>query len=419
MLIFKKKIKTTMRLFRTLLFLLFSFVWLPTQAQLDSLVYGVQPLSIDSAAKGELRVSIEGMPFVRDNEYKSKLIKGYTLPGIWLDPTVSYQPLRNLKIDLGAHLLHFWGAHKYPNFNYSGLAGWEGENTQNGFHAVPIFRVQMQLTRNLNVLVGTLHGKTNHGLIAPLYNDELNLSADPETGVQVVWDTRPFRLDAWVNWESFIFHNDKGQESFSFGLSSRVRPSRRCARVQWYLPVQAVFQHRGGEINPDAPDRMVKTWFNAAAGVGLDIPLATRLPVALNFEADAAYFGQQAGTLLPFDSGYGLFLQASARVWRCKLDLGYWHCNDFVSLFGNPLFGTLSLAHEGLTFSKPHTLTAHLEYAQQLGKGFAWGIHADVFNQFAADSFSPAEGPQRQASSLNFAAGIYVRVSPSFLIKKF
>lgn len=408
-----------MRLFKTTLLFLILFAVQPLRAQIDSLVYGVQPLAIDTAAKGELRVSIEAMPFLRDNEYKSKLVKGYTLPGIWLDPMVSYQPLRNLKIDLGAHLLHFWGAHKYPNFNYSGLAGWQGKSTQDGFHAVPIFRVQMQLAHNLNVLVGTLHGKSNHGLITPLYNDELNLSADPETGVQVLWHTRPFTLDAWVNWESFIFHNDKGQESFSFGLSTRFRPSRSSARVQCYLPLQAVFQHRGGEINPEAPDRMVKTWFNAAAGVGVDIPLATRLPATLNFEADAAYFGQQAGTLLPFNSGYGLFLQASARVWRCKLSLGYWHCNDFVSIFGNPLYGTLSLAHEGLTFSKPHNLTAHLEYAQQLGKGFAWGIHADVLNQFAAKSYSPTEGLQRQPSSLNFAAGIYVRVFPSFLIKKF
>ena len=171
-----------MRLFKTTLLFLILFAVQPLRAQIDSLVYGVQPLAIDTAAKGELRVSIEAMPFLRDNEYKSKLVKGYTLPGIWLDPMVSYQPLRNLKIDLGAHLLHFWGAHKYPNFNYSGLAGWQGKSTQDGFHAVPIFRVQMQLAHNLNVLVGTLHGKSNHGLITPLYNDELNLSADPETG---------------------------------------------------------------------------------------------------------------------------------------------------------------------------------------------------------------------------------------------
>ena len=106
------------------------------------------------------------------------------------------------------------GSAQYPNFNYSGLAGWQGNSTQDGFHAVPIFRVQMQLAHNLNVLVGTLHGKSNHGLITPLYNDELNLSAEAETGVQVLWHARPFTLDAWVNGKVVIFHNDKGQESY-------------------------------------------------------------------------------------------------------------------------------------------------------------------------------------------------------------
>ena len=196
-----------------IIFLIFSFLFFPATvfAQLDSLVFDVERTAIHPEQRGELRLHVAGMPFVLDNEYKSKLVKGYTLPGIWLDPTVSYQPLPNVKIALGAHMLHFWGAEKYPNFNYSELASWSGRNIQNGFHCVPIFRAQMQLTKNVNVVLGTLHGKSNHGLIAPLYNDELNLSGDPETGVQVIWDSPHFRLDSWVNWESFIFRKDTGQ----------------------------------------------------------------------------------------------------------------------------------------------------------------------------------------------------------------
>lgn len=389
-------------------------------AQMDTLVYGARHVEIDPAAKGELRAVIDAMPFVRDNEYKSSMVKGYTLPGLWIDPSVSYQPLGNLKIELGAHLLHFWGANKYPNYNYSKLAGWNGKTTQTGFHCVPVFRAQMQLLRNLNVVVGTLYGKSNHGLVAPLYNEELDLSADPETGVQVLWNSRPLHLDAWVNWESFIFKNDKGQESFSFGLSARVRPSRAAAHAQWYIPVQLLFQHHGGEINYAAADRTVKTWLNAAAGAGVEIPLPThRLPVKLGFEATAAYFGQQSGDVLPFEKGYGMLATASAQVWRCKASLGYWRCKDFVSILGNPLYGAMSIDREGMIYNKPQMLTAHLEYAQELGKGFSWGLHADVYNQFAADAYIPEEGWSRQPSTLNFAAGIYVRVNPSFLIKKF
>ncbi len=389
------------------------------RAQMDSLVYGAGSHALNSEAKGELRATIEAMPFLRNNEYKSKLVKGYTLPGIWLDPTLSYQPLRNLKIDVGAHMLHFWGANKYPNFNYSQIASWNGENTQNGFHCVPIFRAQMQLATSLQVVLGTLYGKTNHGLIEPLYNDELNFSSDPETGIQVLLSTRPVQLDAWVNWESFIFKNDTRQESFSFGLSTRFKPSRRNARCQWYIPLQAVFQHRGGEINSESEDRSIKTWLNAATGVGIDIPLRSKFPASLNLEASAAYYSQQAGTLLPFSSGYGFYGKATARVWRCKLSVGYWYCKDFISIFGNPLFGAMSISTSGLTLQSPQTLTAHLEYAHELGKGFAWGVHADVFNQFATNYHTPETGYRIQKSTLNFAAGICLRVYPSFLIKKF
>lgn len=404
-----------------IIFLIFSFLFFPATvfAQLDSLVFDVERTAIHPEQRGELRLHVAGMPFVLDNEYKSKLVKGYTLPGIWLDPTVSYQPLPNVKIALGAHMLHFWGAEKYPNFNYSELASWSGRNIQNGFHCVPIFRAQMQLTKNVNVVLGTLHGKSNHGLIAPLYNDELNLSGDPETGVQVIWDSPHFRLDSWVNWESFIFRKDTGQESFSFGLSTLVRPSGKKAAWQWYLPIQAVFQHRGGEINTEATDREIKTWLNAAAGVGVDVPLRMRWPASLNLEATAAYFGQQAGTLLPFDKGYGVLGKASLRVWRCKLGVGYWYCKDFVSILGNPLYGAMSISNEGLTLRKPKSLLVDAEYAHRLGEGVAWGIQAKLANQFATRSHSPEEGWREEKSTQNFSFGIYLRMSPSFLLKKF
>lgn len=407
---------------RSLLIALLLLLWLlPTagRAQMDSLVYGVRRVEIDSARKGELRASVEGMPFLLNNEYKSKLVKGYTLPGVWLAPTLSYQPLKNLKIELGAHMLHFWGARKYPNFNYSELAGWSGKNTQTGFHCVPIFRAQMQLTRNFNIVLGTIHGKSRHGLIRPLYNEELNLSADPETGVQLLLDTHPVKLDAWVNWESFIFENDRGQESFSFGLSTRFGLSPRSKRLQWYIPFQTIFQHRGGEINTEAADRTVKTWFNAATGLGLQLPLRTKLPVRFDFEADVAYFGQQAGRLIPFSKGYGFYARAEAQVWRCRIGLGYWDCSDFVTILGNPLYGTLSVSHDGLTLSHPRSLTARLEYAQELGKGFAWGVHADVLEQLPTNAYERGVFACRTHLTTNFVAGIYLRCYPEFLIKKF
>lgn len=408
---------------RHLLFLLLGCVaaLLPTVeagAQTDSLIC-YTPTDISPEGRGELRFNLDNITFVRDNEYKGSLAKGYTLPGIWVEPTIGYQPLRNLTLEVGLHALHYWGANKYPNLNYSDLAEWKGEQTQKGFHCLPVFRAHLQLTPAFHVVLGTIYGKTNHGLVTPLYNEELNLSADPEAGVQLLVNTRPFSLDAWVNWESFIFNDDNHQESFTFGVSTRFRPSRREARVQTYIPLQAVFQHRGGEINPDAKDRVVKTWLNAAAGFGLDIPFAARVPLGLNLEATAAFYRQQTGSALPFDEGAGIYARAALNVWRCRASLGYWHCHNFISIFGNPHFGTVNVGRDGTTYRNPSMLTAHAEYTQKLGRGFAFGVSTDVFGLLSADVRSADAGYVRQKGTLSFSAGMYLRINPSFLLKKF
>lgn len=40
--------------------------------------------------------------------------------------------------------------------------------------------------KSVDLILGNIYGGSNHGLIAPLYNPELNLTADPETGFQVL-----------------------------------------------------------------------------------------------------------------------------------------------------------------------------------------------------------------------------------------
>ena len=76
------------------------------QVRVDSLVFANDStISVTPRHKGELRATIDALAFFRDNEYNSKdVLKGYTLPGMWLMPTLSYQPLSNLRIEAGAHI---------------------------------------------------------------------------------------------------------------------------------------------------------------------------------------------------------------------------------------------------------------------------------------------------------------------------
>lgn len=387
-------------------------------AQTDTLDLPLTPQHIRAEDKGNLSANIDALAFMRDNEYESVLTKGYTLPGFWLAPTLTYQPLKNLKIELGVHMLHFWGADNYPKASYGSLATLESDTHNKAFHCIPIFRANIQLSRQVNVVLGTLYGKTAHHLIEPLYNEELDLSADPETGLQLLVDNPAVKLDAWVNWENFIFKGDDKQESFTFGLSTRFLPSRRHRSAQWYIPVQAVFHHIGGEINTEAQERGVKTWLNTAVGAGINIPLATRLPVHLQLESTLSYFSQRKGEALPYDNGYGVNLKAAADIWKFKVSADYWHGDNFISIFGNPFYSAYSLS-EDCKIKQNNLASLKIEYNQQLGKNFSWGGRAAYYHLFPADTYTRDNGWQKGKSSENFSVGVFIRMSPNFLIKKF
>lgn len=399
--------------------LLLSSICLKAAAQLDSLsFYSVNMLRPEDAKR--LDFCIDNLNFIRDNEYKGSMVKGYTLPGIWILPKFTYQPLRNLKLEAGAYLLRYWGANVYPNLNYSDLAIWKGEQYQKGFHALPFFRVQYRPHPTLDIVLGHYYGRNNHKLIEPLYNPEMGLTADPEAGVQILWNVKPFSLDAWVNWESFIFQDDTHQEAFTFGLSTRFKFNKPTSQYHFYIPLQGLFQHRGGEINTEDKSRQIKTWLNAAAGFGTDININRRILKKANIEADYAYFSQQAGTLLPFDKGFGIQARASVDLCRFRLIAGYWQSKDFVTIFGNPHFGCVSVIPDAdITYDDPKMIFFKVQYSQDIAKGFSWGIHADLFNQLPVDMYDAESGWSRQKNAPSIAVGLYLRTNFRFLLKRF
>lgn len=374
-------------------------------AQRDSILYE-DSHAIDTLSVGELRLNIDNLNFFKDNEYESKMSKGYTLPGFWIKPSVSYQPLKNLKVDVGAYMIHYWGATKYPNFNYSDMPEWQGNQYQKGFHILPFFRVQVNPTKRLALVLGSIYGHGNHELINPLYNYELALSGDPETGFQIIWEAPRLKLDTWINWESFIYRNDSHQESFSYGLSARFLANSPTSPVHLYFPLQTIFQHRGGEINTEAEERSVKTWMNAAAGVGVTWNTDNSFVPKLDVELFGVSYKQVAGDMLPFDKGNGILASAALKIWKFDVKGEYWWCKDFISILGNPLYGAMSVEDHTYTLNKPKMMNAYIGYSQNLGHGFAWGIHADAYNNI-------------KENAVSFALGVYMRINMSFLLKKF
>lgn len=375
--------------------------------------------SIDPEKKGQLSVELDNISFFKDNEYTGTIMKGYSLPGLWIQPKVIFYPLSNIKLEAGAHLLRYWGATKYPSLAYQDIAKWKGDQFQHGFHAVPFFRAQMALSDHVNIVLGDIYGGANHDLIEPLYNPELNLTADPEAGLQLLFDSRRFDLDAWVNWESFIFNGDTHQEAFTVGLSSRYKMNDPESRFHFYMPLQVLVQHRGGEIDT-IYSNSVQTLMNGAIGAGAVWNTGNPIFRNVNLEFDVAGYYQQAGIIWPHNKGTGFYVRASADIYDFRVKTSYWNSHKFISMFGSPFYGAVSTAREGVTYDGQSLVYLGFEYSRSFGKGFSMGVDVDIFQHLPVNMYEPGkEGTSISGRATSFSAGVYLRVNPSFLIKSF
>lgn len=374
---------------------------------------------IDPDKKGQLSVELDNISFFKDNEYSGSIMKGYSLPGLWVQPKVVFYPLSNIKLEVGAHMLRYWGATKYPSLAYQDIATWKGNQYQHGFHVLPFFRAQMALSDHVNIVLGDIYGGANHNLIEPLYNPELNLTADPEAGLQLLYDSRRFDLDVWVNWESFIFHGDTHQEAFTVGLSARYKLNDPESRFHFYMPLQGLAQHRGGEIDTIYTNS-VQTLMNGAVGAGAVWNTGNPIVKNVNLEFDVAGYYQQAGDLWPYGSGSGFYVRASADIYDFRVKTSYWKSNKFISMFGSPFYGAVSTSMDGVTFDGQNLVYLGLEYSRSFGKGFSVGVDVDVYQHLPVNMYEQGvDGIRKSGSATSFSAGIYFRINPSFLIKSF
>lgn len=365
----------------------------------------------------ELSFELDNISFFKNNEFDGMVLEGYTLPGLWVQPKLVYYPTDNIRLEAGAHLLWYSGAYQYPCFSYMDIANWKGSQYQRGAHVLPYFRAQLALG-NVHFVLGNIYGGSNHRLIDPLFNPELNLTADPEAGLQLLYSSRYFDLDVWANWQSFIFRSDTHQEEFTFGVSSRVKLNRESSPVHCYIPLQILAQHRGGELDT-ITDNSVQTLMNGAVGLGVTWNMNRRVLKRINLEFDAAGYYQQAGKLWPFDKGFGLYGSTFVDLKDFRIKVGYWQCDNFVSMFGIPYFGAVSMAEPGATYDKPQTLFGSVEYSRTFAKRYSIGLKADIY-QYYPGVMKRADGSTfGPGTQTGFSVGAYIRLNPSFLIKKF
>ncbi|MDR2385864.1 MAG: hypothetical protein LBD80_09455 [Tannerella sp.] len=372
---------------------------------------------IDSTRRGEFSIEVDNLTFFKNNEYNSSFQKGYTLPGFWLQLKNVYQPFNNLILETGFHSLWFWGADLYPAYAYRELAAWNGKENAYNVHILPFLRANIAFSKHLNFAMGNIYGGVNHKLIEPLYNPELNLISDPETGMQLLFKSKFFDFDLWLDWQNFIFKNDTHHEAFVSGISSKIKANDEKSRFHVYFPIQNLIRHKGGEIDTMSG---AYTTINTAAGAGIRYSTGTNALKNISLEFDFLFNKNPKDTDIPFNKGKGYYGKLAFQLKNFNISTSYWKSDNFISMYGNPFYGSVSYKKKGVYFHKPSMLHVLAEYVYPIGKGFDLGINTEIFCFLTGYMYS-MKSKERYSFKLennrNFSFGIYLHIHPEFLIK--
>jgi hypothetical protein len=388
-------------------------------AQLADKLYA-SDCRIDTLRKGQLLVEVDHISFFKNNEFSSTVQKGYTLPGFRLQLKAGYYPLSCIKLEAGAYSVWFWGTTLYPAFAYKEISKWNGRDYAHNVHVLPYFRAHLSLSDHACIIMGDIYDGSSHRLIEPLYNPELNLTSDPETGLQLLYKTKWLDLDLWVDWMTYIYKLDTHQEAFVSGGAVRFKVNPPESRMHVYIPVQGLALHRGGEI--DATDENVQTIMNGALGAGLRWNADGCVLKYINAEFDMAGYIFPKGRTFQLERGKGYYTKAAVQLNDFNISTSYWSCNDFVPIFGSPFYGSVSTKETGIMYEKPKMLYLGADYVRTFGKGFTFGINAEMYYYLSGKRYSSATGLYQSpafGNNTNFSIGVYLRMSPSFLIKQY
>ena len=403
-------------------------IWQTLQTNADmARRMGYQPYRVDSTQTKTLGIELEALAFFKDNEFDGNVQRGYSLPGVRLQPRLTYTPIDEIKLELGLHATIYSGANKYPCYVFHDIATWKGDQYQSGAHLLPFFRATARF-KSITLAVGDIYGGATHGFVEPMYNPELILTDDPEMGFQMIVDTKRWHSDLWMNWQSYIFKESSHQEAFTVGWTQNINVWKRTKEDRTHsldIPIQLVIQHRGGE--QDNTKMGVQTIANGALGMGYVYKApGNRIVTGVQAEVMALYCLQQSGNLWPFKNGPALWVKASVDFIRdLRVTAGFFSAKDFWSLYGSQYFGTLSTKRAGGRFDGMNTGLISLEYSRTFANAYTIGANLKAYIYKTGSLALPADDTHPEPYTIPgefrtpFSFGVYFRCSPSFVLKRF
>lgn len=339
---------------------------------------------------GELNFRLESLGFFQNNEYVSDLVDGYTLTGAMLRPKLSYSPVDDLYIEVGAHLLKYNGKDNLVN-------------------ALPWFSARYRFSERFAVVTGNLDQTNQHGLPEQLWEPERTYTDKPEAGLQFLYSGTRMNSQIWVSWEQFIQKNDPYQERFTAGITANYFAFNR-SQVTLKIPFEVLFYHQGGEINanPEGDRPRVQTHVNFGAGLDLSIKLGQKIK-SLDINWHRLGYAAQTwdSSTYPFKNGSARLLEASLHIKHSTISLSHWKAFQFIAPKGRELYQSVSYNNTSLTAPDRVFLSAKYFWQKNIAKGARVAFLVETYLLDA-----PFGG-------LSYSYGFYLLLNSDFLLKKF
>ena len=326
---------------------------------------------------GSVFLELQSRGFFQNYEYFNKIKEGTTLPGVWLQPMISYRPTAGLNIRAGVHLLNYSGRDTLAKIQ-------------------PLLSVSMKIRPGIDVILGSFYTLDRHRLEQPLLREELLYTKAVENGFQMKIERNKFWGDFWISWESFILPNDPFQERFLAGISLQI-PIFTINDFSVEIPFQQTFYHRGGQNI--AIDTTLLTLYNLAAGITYRYKQYGLTIMDMTFK-DLSPQKQQ-----PFEKGTALFLKGFYNTKSVIVNFGYWHGHNYMSAKGEELFMSAIPETKTITYSTAEVVFGKCTVLREIKGIGRLGFEAGFFQNLAL-------------SGLDYYYGLTISLGQEFFLGK-
>ncbi len=354
-------------------------------AQLDQAGRRYYP-EFDTTANSDLLFRLENNNFLKNNEYFGNYVEGYTLIGFSLQPSLIYYAGERFRLKAGVHLTQFFGASEFTD-------------------VIPVVSAHLKATKRLDIIMGALSGDVNHNLIEPMFNQEYQCLRPVETGVQFLYNSNRFTMDAWIDWEQFITWGDTIPERFTAGFSTNTNVTNAGSKLEVSIPVQLLAFHQSGQIS-DYND-ISYSLLNILAGVKLGANIGAGF--VNKFWFNASYLGYKelsSSYGLEFESGYAIYPVAGVNYKFGQFMMGYWYADNYFAIKGNPIFQSVSNYKEGFYSRYRNVGTIKLDFTRTYFKELSFTANFAAYYDFPASQF-------------DYSYGVSIIYTPNFKIANF